>query len=260
MPPEQDVAPAVAPAAVAPVAPAVVIDPATAPAPVPIALPIEAPAPAPVADPAVPSIETAAITYEPTGDVGLDIALAFVGRLGIAQDHPAMEATANGDFSLIEAHLAAMGDKAPGWEQHVALAKQSYEKTAQTAADTAGKVEAAVTQVAGGAEQWAALQAWAATNATPEEKAEINAMFDSGPTGARAAATLIRDAHAAAVGTTVKPKTPTRDASRGASTTPTNGPLDARAYGTAVRELRQTMGNRMEQSPEYAALRARLTS
>lgn len=243
-----------------PAAPAVV---APTPAPIvtaPVAVQL-APEPAPVAAPVVATPtapEVATVSYDPTGDAGLDVALAFVGRLGIALDHPAMKATESGDFSLLKAHLAAMGDKATGWEQHVALGEQSYARTAAAAEATAQAVQATVVSVAGSAEAWSAIQLWASQNATPAEKAEINAMFDSGNVGARAAATILRDAYSKAAGTVVKPASPTRDASAGAVSTDPNGPLSNRDYGAAVRELRQKLGNQMDRSPEYAALRARL--
>lgn len=242
------------------VAPAVV---APTPAPIvtaPVAVQL-APEPVVVAAPAVAAayeLEATSVSYDPTGDAGLDVALAFVGKLGIAIDHPAMQATEQGDFSLLKAHLAAMGPKAVGWEQHVALGEQSYTRTAAAAETAAKAVEATVVGVAGSAEAWSAIQLWASQNATPAEKAEINAMFDSGPVGARAAAITLREAYSKASGTVVKPASPTRDASAGAVSTDPNGPLGNREYGAAVRDLRQKLGNQMDRSPEYAALRARL--
>lgn len=213
---------------------------------------------APAAAPAAAPASETPISYEPTGDTGLDVALNFVGNLGIAQDHPAMLATETGDFSLIKAHLATMGDKARGWEQMVALAEQAHERHAAAALDTATKVAAACVAVAGGEAQWAAIQAWATKNADPAEKVQINAMFDTGPVGARAAVTLLRDAYSKANGTVVKPDAATREVSAGASTVPDTGKLSPREYGAEVRKLHQKLGNRMDQSHEYAVLRARL--
>lgn len=59
----------------------------------------EPPAPAAPAVPAAPAAPVpvdGAVLYEPTGDVGLDLALEFVGKAGIASDHPAMVAAAGG--------------------------------------------------------------------------------------------------------------------------------------------------------------------
>lgn len=245
-----DTTPVVAPAVVAPT-------PVAAPAPVAVQL---APEPVVTAPAVTEPVTEATVSYDPTGDAGLDVALAFVGKLGIGLDHPAMIATEKGDFSLLKAHLAAMGPKAAGWEQHVALGEQSYTRTADAAEKQATAVQAAVIGIAGDAETWTAIQAWASANATPAEKAEINTLFDSGPVGARAAATVLRDAYSKAPGNVIKPAATTRDASAGAAPTPANGPLSNREYGAAVRELRLKLGNQMDRSPEYAALRSRLSA
>lgn len=212
----------------------------------------------PAQTPTTPAAPTApaAVAYDQTGDVGLDMALDFVGKLGIAKDHPAMAATATGDFSLIKAHLAQMGDKARGWEQFVALAEQSYTRQTAAVAETAKQVSAAVVAVAGSQESWDAIKSWASQNATPEEKAGINAMFDAGPMQARAAAVMLKGLYEKAAGTIVNPKSAVRpDASSGAN--PTAGPLSRKDYAAEVRKLHAKLGNRMEGSAEYRALQQR---
>lgn len=226
--------------------------PAAPPAPV-VDVNLDTP---PANDPPAADPPPATVDYEPTGDVGLDVALAFVGKLGIGRDHPAMQATATGDFGLIKAHLATMGDKATGWEQMVALAEASYDRQTKATAETQKAVSAAVIAVAGSAETWNAVKAWASANADPDEKQMVNAMFNAGPVQARAAAMMLMDAYTKASGTVVAPKSAVRsDASTSAA--PTNGPLDAKGYAAAARALHAKLGTRMEGSAEYAALRQR---
>jgi hypothetical protein len=194
--------------------------------------------------------------YAATGDAGLDVALGFVGGLGIAGDDPAMLEAAKGNFAVLEAKLAAMGDTARGWEKMVALGKDAFERTAAQAATVKAKSEQAILAAAGGAEVWAEVTKWAAANASKEEKAEINRMIDGGPIAARAAAALLTQMYRSASGTTVTPRDPAPNA--GAGERAGNQPLNPRDYGTAVRALRAKLGNQMEASPEYKALRSRL--
>jgi hypothetical protein len=195
------------------------------------------------------------VTYDPTGDAGLDFSLAFIGSLGIEGTDPAMVAAANGDFSFIEAKLAAMGDKAKGWEQHIALGKQAFNRQLDAFKAEQGKTLAAVHAVAGGEDQWKALVAWAGTQVSPEEKSALDAMFDAGPTSAAMAARMLVQAHAEAKGTTVKPANPAQAASGVAPAAPTA--LTAANYHKEVDALYQQIGSRMDTSPEYAALRQR---
>lgn len=253
-PAEGQPAPGVAPED-APASPAQTPVTPTTPEPKPAPVKID-PAPnqpeAPTSEPG----DNGEVIYEPTGDVRLDVALEFIGRLGIGSDHQAMQAAIKGDLSLLKATLATMGDKARGWEQMVALAEQANVDAAKAADELAAKVQQAVHSVAGGEAQWSTALAWAAKNATPEEKTALNAMFDAGPVQARAAAMAIMDAYGKAGGTVVNPANPTKNLS-GTSPAATNSALSPRDYAAAVRDLRAKLGNRMDASPEYATLRAR---
>jgi len=223
------------------------------PAPQPQA---QAPAPQgeqPKVDVVPSSTDAGVVTYDPTGDAGLDFSLAFIGSLGIEGTDPAMVAAANGDFSFIEAKLAAMGDKAKGWEQHIALGKQAFNRQLDAFKAEQGKTLAAVHAVAGGEDQWKALVAWAGTQVSPEGKAALDAMFDAGPTSAAMAARMLVQAHAEAKGTTVKPANPAQAASGVAPAAPTA--LTQANYAKEVDALYQQIGSRMDTSPEYAALR-----
>lgn len=258
----QPATPAAAPAAVttAPVAepsqaaqqPTTPATPATEPVTTPPAAPA-APAPEAIGEPAAETTPT--VAYRETGDPGLDLALDFMGRMGLGPEHDAIKAAAEGNFDKLEATLAAMGDKAAGYERYLALSKDAYTKsdTATKAKQTA--VTTAVHEIAGGAEQWTAIKTWAGTVATPEEKAEINAMLEAGPVQAKAAAQMLLGLYKNAAGTTVNPD-PVTDTAGNPSTAAT-GALPPAEYAAAVRELRGQLGSRMEASPQYAALRAR---
>lgn len=235
----------------------------TGEAPAPVQQPV-VPAPgapvapaAPVAPPA-PAIPepTSDGKLEPTGDPGLDLAIEFVNAAGIKGNDPAIEAAREGDFTLLEAKLAALGDKAKGWERHVALAKQAFERhTAAVEAENA-KVRDTVFSVVGGEANWKAIQAFASANASPEEKAQINAAFAAGGLQAKSAAIYLAQVYQKAQAKNpgykepaapVKPNAP----AGGDGTTP----MTARAYAQAVAKLQaQAKGRDVSGTPEYAAL------
>jgi len=213
----------------------------------------------PVVEPTVLNDEIAddgTITYEETGNPALDVALGFLGGLGFAGEDPAMVAAAKGDFSVLEAKLAAMGDKARGWERMIGLAKEAFTKSEADRAASHKATEAAILSVAGSAEAWNEIKAWAGANADPAEKKAINTMIDGGPVMARAAALLLRETFSKANGTVVNPANPARDAASSASTS--SGPLSRQDYAAQVRELRNKLGSEMEHSREYADLQRRI--
>lgn len=201
------------------------------------------------------SAETA-VSYQPTGDAGLDLALDYIGNLGLGPDHPAVVAAADGAFEKLEATLEAMGDKAKNSDKYVALAKAAYQRTADQTAATEAAVKATVVEVAGGSEQWEAIKKWSGQNADPDEKAAINEMLKSGPVQARAAAALLLNAYNSASGTVVTPKSVVKDDTV-PNTPTTNGALSPQDYQAEVRKLRGQMGFRMEGSEEYKALQSR---
>jgi hypothetical protein len=201
--------------------------------------------------------EDGTVSFEPTGDTALDVALDFIGNLGISGQDPALVAAANGNFALLEAKLAVLGDKAAGWQQMIALAKDAYSRSQTAYNDHVAKTDAAILGVVQSADNWAAIKNWAAANGTPEEKAEINRMIDAGPVQARAAATLLLEAYKKATGTVINPASAARNAS-GESPADGNGKLNSRDYAAAVRQLHLKLGSRMESSQEYAALQRRL--
>lgn len=211
------------------------------------------PGPAEVETPIVD--DGTAYEYNPTGDVGLDMALQFVGKAGIPETHPAMVAAQKGDFSLLKATLAAKG--AAGWEQFVALGEQAWNKNAEKTKATAAAVKAMVVQAAGGEAEWTAVQKWASANASPEEKAEVNALLNKGGVSARGAVKYLMDAYAKAGNVTVTPADPTLNAGRGGKPEGANAPLSPTQYAEAVRDLNVKLRGRIDDSPEYARLKAR---
>lgn len=202
--------------------------------------------------------EDGSVVYEQTGDAALDVALGFIGGLGIAGDDPAVVQAANGDFSLLEAKLATLGDKAAGWQQMINLAKDAYERAQKNFAAHVEATNKAVLSVVESADNWNAIKSWAGANATPEEKAAINQMIDAGPVQARAAAALLLNAYRKATGTAINPASPVRPNASGEAASDNGGRLNARDYSIAVAELHRKLGSRMEGSPEYRALRQRL--
>lgn len=196
------------------------------------------------------------ITYEPTGDAGMDMALAFAGKLGLGMDHPAMQATVTGDWSLLEAHLATLGDKAKGWEQHLAIAKEADARLTTKANEATAANNAAVSGVLGESE--AAVLEWAGKTATPAEKAEINAMLRANPVQARAAAMLLADLYSKASGTVIAPADALRN---GGGSNPAQGdtsPINRKQFAYETNKLHSTHGANYVNTPEYAALVRRL--
>lgn len=193
------------------------------------------------------------VSFEPTGDVGLDMSLEFLGKQGFGIDHPAMKAAEQGDFTVLEALLAQKNVQ--GWQQMVALGKAGYERMQNSQKEAVSKTRDLVEQVAGGKEEWAAIQSWARENATPEERNEINAMLNAGGLQAKTAATYLKDAYARAANVNVDPPDARSfKAGDNRSAPASNGPLTASAYTEAVQELSRKLGSRMESSKEYAEL------
>lgn len=234
--------------------------PVSTPAPEPVVAPVATtPAPAPKAE--TPNTEPAIVpvVYEETGDPGTDLALQFVGRLGIAHDHPAMLAAYEGNFDLIKGHLSALGDKAKGWEQYVALAEKSQGESKKAEEATKATVAKVVHETVGGQAEWAAIQAWASQKAEPAEKEQINAMMAAGPFQARAAAMLLKSLYDNAPGIVRTPADPTNKGASSKGVPAANAALTRRE---AVAETNKLVGKHgsynIEQRPEYKAIWARV--
>lgn len=229
-------------------APAQSQPPAAAPAAAPDVL-LDAPA-----EGVTPNPDTSQeFSYDPTGDAGLDYALNFVGKLGYGDTHPAIIAAQKGDFSMIRAELATKG--VAGSDAVLALAEQAYTRFAAEDAKKSEELAGFAAQAAGSAENWAVVRAWAAQEATPQEKAQVNAALAQGGLVAQGVISqlvaLYQQKH-------TLPKAAADVAKPGAVGTAatSNEPMTAKAYAQAVEALRQKLGSRTEDSPEYAALQS----
>lgn len=191
--------------------------------------------------------------YDPTGDAGLDYALNFVGKLGYGDTHPAIIAAQKGDFSLIRAELAIKG--VAGSDAVLALAEQAYTRFAAEDAKKSQELAGFAAQAAGSAENWAVVRAWAAAEATPQEKAQVNAAIAQGGLVAQGVISqlvnLYQQKH-------TLPKDAASVAKPGevGGAAPTAGPMTAQAYAQAVEQLRQKYGSNTDSTPEYAALQS----
>ena len=228
--------------------------PAAAPAPTP------APAPAPrLGEPAEapPAVfgeagSNGEFVYDSTGDAGLDYALNFVGKLGFGDTHPAIQAASNGDFALLRVELATKG--VAGADAVVALAEAAYQKHTKATADSAQVITDFAHTLAGGAENWEVISAWASANADPDEKADLNEALAKGGAAARRALKYIVDGYKGQNALPKEPAVPVRPGAA-ASAGPATGPLTAKAYADAVLEIqRAAKGRDISESPEYLNL------
>lgn len=222
--------------------------------PDPAPLNLDEPAPAPATPAVVPDAEP--VVYDTTGDAALDVALDFIGSRGIAPDDPVMKAAEGGDFAPLRAKLAAMGDKAKGFEKFVALGEKSYAAVDASRKEAAEGLRKTVEAAAGGAESWQAVQAWASANATPEQKTQINAAIQA---GGLAAASVVEKLTAmyqrSPEFTKTAPSARKPNAASPSSADPST--LSPKDYTKAVRELRSKVRGPIDNHPEYRALQER---
>ena len=218
--------------------------PAAAPAPAPIPeLTIDAPAPPP-SDP---------VAYETTGDAGMDLALKFVGNLGFGPEHAAMKAAEAGDFGALETALKGLGEKAKGYQDYLALAKQWVGTKAAQAKERFAKEQAMVHDVVGGQEKWEAITAWARENAEPHEKEQVNAALKAGGIAAKAMALYLGQLFGKAAGTELTPA-PAVQPGAAPHAGSSAGPITAQEFANRSREMRRTQGPDFESSPAFKAL------
>jgi hypothetical protein len=187
------------------------------------------------------------------------MALGYIGKRGFGQGHPAVQAAMEGNFSLLRAELAGMGDRAQGYEAYVALAEKAYQDTVKQHEANEAEAVKAVLSVVGSPDQWAAIHAWAKANADDKEREEINSMLGGTPRQAKAAAVYLKDLYERANGTVVEPERAVKPTAGGGGYQPGNGgPITSAAeYSKAVNELHKKLGHRMEGSPEYEQLKQR---
>jgi hypothetical protein len=197
-----------------------------------------------------------AVSFEKTGDAGLDVALDFIGRAGFTANHPAVQAAAQGEFSLLAAALAEKG--VTGWEQHLNLAKEAQGRFAEQEKAKSAAIYDACLHAAGGDEKvWAETLEWASANAEPAEKEAINTALASGGVLAEAVSQWLVNSYRGAPGVTISPQASAVNAAvvAGAGAAAGNGPLSPAEYAREVAKIRQQ--GSIEGSREYAALQAR---
>jgi len=210
---------------------------------------------APLAKPAEGSLTIEKVTefvLPPSGDPAVDVANKFLVNNGIQPGSAEWEALQKGDFGPAKAALAAKGVK--GGTEYVAILEDRQVKAA--AAEKAAREEtlAAVHAAAGGADNWKAVTAWVAENATESELTAVNAALKGGTFMAKVMAEGLAARYAKANGPA--PAVPALPDVRGGGA-PSNGALSALEFREESQKLYGKLGARMEGSQEYAALRAR---
>lgn len=192
--------------------------------------------------------------YNPTGDAALDLALSFVGNLGIGADHPTIVAASKGDFSSLETHLAALGDRAKGYKAYLQAAKDSFQRQTSAAKAKEAAVIEEVHQTVGGKDTWNSIAAFVSEHATDAERAEIDAAFTKGGIAAKSMATYLLNTY-----NNSKGKTPAKVVKAEASgAKPNSTALSPRQYSEELRRLaRESRGVSVESHQEYAGLRQR---
>lgn len=218
------------------------------------------PATVPAADPttATPAAaqEAQEFTYEPTGYANADYALGVIGKAGIGPEHPAVVAAYDGDFGQLQ-HLLA-SKNIPGADALLTMLKDASDQHSAKTKEESERIAADVHQLAGGKEQWEAVQQWATQNADDGEKEILNDLFKDTRTHKIAATYLLAMYDKAQV-----PHEPSASV-EGARPAPASapaaaaGPLDRKGFADAARELYKKFGDNYTGTPEYAALAKRL--
>lgn len=193
------------------------------------------------------------VVYDPTGDVGLDLALQFVGQRGLGPTHPGIVAAHKGDFTVLEDTLKKMGDKAKGYAGYIAAAKASY---AQTQAKGQAVLDAVVAEV-GGAVRWNAIRQWVQENGDDNEKRQVNAAFAAGQISAVAMVKHLDTAYRASG----QDKSPAasglrKDAGAGGAAS-TSTALSPTEYKRELANLSKKYGAAISNRPEFAELTQR---
>lgn len=198
--------------------------------------------------------EVTAVTYNATGDVGLDMTLDFLGKLGYAPNNPAMAAAIEGDFSLLAAELASKDVK--GYDRFIALGEKAYADQQAKNKTRQDEDRKAVESEAGGADSWAAIQKWATENADDTERKAVSEQLGKGGIQARMAVAWLRGAYEKSTGV-ADTDGPGKAVSTAKGAVGGNEPLTAREYGKAVMEARTGFKGDFESSTVYKTLQAR---
>lgn len=189
--------------------------------------------------------------YNPTGDPGLDVALAFIGNLGFSAENEAVQAATRGDFGPIKAAMEVLGSKAAGHEKYLALAQAAFEARTKAKKEQTERDEQAVYQAVGGKEAWDAIAAFTKANADEGEKKAIQAALAAGGLQAQSMALLLQRAYRKANPTTPNlAKAEASGAGGGGAKKMTTA-----EYAAAVRKIAANTRGPIDNNPEYLALR-----
>lgn len=190
-------------------------------------------------------------TYAKTGHDTLDMALDFVGKAKLGNDHPAMIAAGAGNFDLLKAHFAQ--NPVPGWETIVAIGEKAFNEYLTQLGEKGAAEIAKAHDLAGGKENFEAALSWANTNAEPAEKEQFNAMMEQGGFAADAALFYIINQHKASLSSYdgSSAVSPTAAVRGGA---PTGEKLNRVQFAAEAKKLYNKMGDSYVNSPEFAAL------
>lgn len=194
------------------------------------------------------------VTFTPTGHVGMDLALEYFGKLGFKLEDAELDQAGKGNFSYLEAKLATMGDKAVGADKYVQLAKTAVAEIQSKQNAAIEERRKTVYDVVGGKETWEAIAAFAQANAEPDELKQIRASLSVGGTPARLMAQHLLSLYQASNPERKAQKVTEQPAATAAASTA----LTLTGYKKELNELVAKVGvTRLQDSPEYAALRQR---
>lgn len=219
----------------------------------------------PVRDDSTPAPSTAPKAEEgqvgsfgDSGDPAMNLVYRFVEKAGFTPDDAEIKAVIDsGDFSLLRAKLASMGDKAQGWQEYIGIAERHFQNENQKQLDRISAIEDSVFNAVGGKEQWIQIQAWASANADEDEKRAFNAMLNADPIQAKVAARQIAEYYYNAHGHTKEPEnTISYRATQGQSGQ--TYALSPDEYVAAVQDLARKVGSgRIDNHPDYEKLKQR---
>ena len=212
------------------------------------------PTPAPAPAPGDMSVSAPPTEYvlQPSGDPATDLAFKFLATNGVVPGSAAWEAAQKGDFAVVKATLAEKGVK--GAAEYVAILEDRAAKAVEGGKAKAAAVQTAVHAAVGGQESWTQIKNWVADNADDHELEAVNAALKGSPFLAKIMAEGLKARFERSTG--VAPQTASAQMP-GLRASGAPAPLTAAGYQEAVTKLRQTLGNRMDGSPEFAALRQR---
>jgi hypothetical protein len=214
-----------------------------------VAAPVSTPAPVSTTD------TKGVVTFEPTGDAGLDLSLGFFGKLGLGMDSPELVEAGKGNFEYLEAKLKSMGDKAAGWEAYLNLGKDAYKRLETDNKTQYESRKKLVHDAVGGEDNWNKIVEYVNANAEPNEKEEVTKALQQGGMVAKAMALMLHSQFLGAPGTELDPANPVRTQ----ETAPAGGaPLTLAGYQGELQKLVSKYGShQLDDRPEYAQLRKR---